>query len=54
MLTCPLLDKLQTLKFYGMLKALDEQMNMTDIDTPGLADRPGTDRKTKPTHDHTA
>jgi len=41
MLTCPLLDKLQTLKFYGMLKALDEQMNMTDIDKLSFEDRLG-------------
>ncbi len=41
MLTQPLFDKLQTLKFFGMLKALQEQMNMTDIENLTFQDRLG-------------
>ena len=31
MLTHPIFEKLQQLRFYGMLKALEEQMQMPDI-----------------------
>ena len=39
MLTHPILDKLQQMKFYGMLKALEEQMQMPDIAELGFEDR---------------
>ena len=39
MLTHPILDKLQQMKFYGMLKALEEQMQMADISNLGFEDR---------------
>ena len=32
MLIHPILDKLQALRFFGMLNALDEQMKMPDIE----------------------
>lgn len=41
MLTHPTLDKLQILHFYGMLKALQEQMQMTDIDQLSFEERLG-------------
>jgi DNA replication protein DnaC len=41
MLTHPTLDKLQILRFYGMLKALQEQMQMTDIDQLSFEERLG-------------
>jgi DNA replication protein DnaC len=41
MLTHPTLDKLQSLRFYGMLKALQEQMQMTDIDQLAFEERLG-------------
>jgi DNA replication protein DnaC len=41
MLTHPLLEKLQTLRFHGMQKALDEQMRMPDINTLAFEDRLG-------------
>lgn len=41
MLTHPTLDKLQILRFYGMLKALQEQMQMTDIDQLAFEERLG-------------
>lgn len=41
MLTHPTLDKLQILHFYGMLKALQEQMQMTDIDQLAFEERLG-------------
>ncbi|MFO7972205.1 MAG: IS21-like element helper ATPase IstB [Desulfobacterales bacterium] len=41
MLTQPIFDKLQQLRFYGMLKALEEQMQMPDIDTLGFEERFG-------------
>jgi DNA replication protein DnaC len=41
MLIHPILDKLQTLRFFGMLKALEEQMNMPDIEKLSFEDRFG-------------
>jgi len=48
MLTQPIFDKLQQLRFHGMLKALEEQMQMPDIDKLGFEDRLGLllDRET--------
>ena len=55
MLTHPILDKLQTLRLYGMLKALQEQMQMPDIEQLAfeerlglLVDREMTERENKP------
>ena len=39
MLTHPILEKLQQMKFYGMLTALEEQMQMADIEKLGFEDR---------------
>lgn len=39
MLIQPIFDKLQQLRFYGMLKALEEQMQMPDIDKLGFEER---------------
>jgi DNA replication protein DnaC len=39
MLTHPITDKLQQLKFYGMLSALEEQMQMADIEKLTFEDR---------------
>ena len=39
MLILPILDKLQSLRFFGMLSALEEQMKMPDIDTVSFEDR---------------
>jgi len=41
MLTQPIFDKLQQLRVYGMLKALEEQMQMPDIDKLGFEERLG-------------
>ena len=41
MLTHPTLDKLQILRFYGMLKALQEQTQMTDINQLAFEERLG-------------
>lgn len=41
MLNHPTLEKLQTLRLSGMLKALTEQINMADIDTLGFEERLG-------------
>jgi len=41
MLTQPIFDKLQQLRFYGMLKALEEHRQMPDIDKFGFEDRLG-------------
>ena len=41
MLTHPLLDKLQQLRFYGMLAALDEQMQMADVNDLSFEERLG-------------
>lgn len=41
MLTQPILEKLQQLRFYGMLSALTEQMQMPDIDKLTFEDRLG-------------
>ena len=41
MLTHPLLDKLEILGFYGMLKALQEQMQMPDIEKLTFEERLG-------------
>jgi len=41
MLTHPVLEKLETLRFYGMLKALQEQMQMPDIDKLTFEERFG-------------
>lgn len=41
MLTQPILENLQKLRFYGMLIALEEQMQMPDIDTLGFEERLG-------------
>lgn len=48
MLTQPIFDKLQQLRVHGMLKALEEQMQMPDIDKLGFEDRLGLllDRET--------
>jgi DNA replication protein DnaC len=39
MLTHPILEKLQQMKFYGMLTALEEQMQMADIEKLSFEDR---------------
>ncbi|UCD81813.1 MAG: IS21-like element helper ATPase IstB [Desulfobacterales bacterium] len=39
MLTHPIADKLQQMKFYGMLTALEEQMQMADIEKLTFEDR---------------
>ena len=39
MLIHPILDKLQSLRFFGMLTALEEQMKMSDIDNLSFEDR---------------
>jgi DNA replication protein DnaC len=39
MLTHPILEKLQLMKFYGMLTALEEQMQMADISKLSFEDR---------------
>ena len=41
MLLHPILDKLQTLRFFGMLSALEEQMKMPDIEKLSFEDRFG-------------
>jgi len=41
MLIHPILDKLQTLRFFGMLSALEEQMKMPDIEKLSFEDRFG-------------
>lgn len=41
MLTQPILDKLQTLRFFGMLNALQEQMNMPNIEELSFEERLG-------------
>jgi len=41
MLHHPTLEKLQTLRLFGMYKALTEQMNMTDSDTLSFEERLG-------------
>lgn len=41
MLVHPILDKLQSLRFYGMLSALEEQMQMVDIDQISFDERLG-------------
>lgn len=41
MLTQPILENLQQLRFYGMLSALEEQMQMPDIDKLGFEERLG-------------
>jgi DNA replication protein DnaC len=41
MLTQPILQNLQKLRFYGMLTALEEQMRMPDIDKLGFEERLG-------------
>jgi DNA replication protein DnaC len=41
MLIHPTFDKLQTLRFHGMLKALQEQMQMPNIDQLGFEERLG-------------
>lgn len=41
MLTHPILDKLQTLRFHGMLTALQEQMQMPDIEGFAFEERLG-------------
>jgi DNA replication protein DnaC len=41
MLAQPIFDKLQQLRFYGMLKALEEHMQMPDIDKLGFEERLG-------------
>ena len=48
MLTHPIFEKLQQLRFYGMLKALEEQMQMPDINKLGFEERLGLllDRET--------
>ena len=48
MLTQPIFDKLQQLRFYGMLKALEEHMQMPDIGKLGFEERLGLllDRET--------
>ena len=40
MLTHPTLDKLQTLRLHGMLKALNEQLKTPDIDSLSFEERP--------------
>jgi transposase len=48
MLMHPILDKLQSLRFFGMLSALEEQMKMPDIEKLNFEDRFGllVDRET--------
>lgn len=48
MLMHPILDRLQTLRFFGMLSALEEQMKMPDIEKLSFEDRLGllVDRET--------
>ena len=48
MLIHPILDKLQTLRFFGMLKAFEEQINMPDIENLSFEERLGllVDRET--------
>jgi len=48
MLMHPILDRLQTLRFFGMLSALEEQMKMPDIEKLSFEDRFGliVDRET--------
>ncbi|MBW2671041.1 MAG: IS21-like element helper ATPase IstB [Deltaproteobacteria bacterium] len=41
MLTHPIFEKLEQLRFYGMLKALEEQMQMPDIKQLGFEERLG-------------
>jgi DNA replication protein DnaC len=41
MLVNPILDKLQTLRFFGMLSAFEEQVQMADIDQIGFDERFG-------------
>ena len=41
MLIHPMLDKLQTLRFFGMLSAFEEQMKMTDIENLSFDERFG-------------
>jgi DNA replication protein DnaC len=41
MLAHPIFNKLEQLRFYGMLKALEEQMQMSDIGTLGFEERFG-------------
>jgi DNA replication protein DnaC len=41
MLTQPILDKLQTLRFFGMLNALQEQMDMSNIEELRFEERLG-------------
>ncbi len=41
MLIHPMLDKLQTLRFFGMLSAVEEQMKMPDIEKPSFEERFG-------------
>lgn len=41
MLVHPILEKLQALRFYGMLKALEEQMQIPDIDKLSFEERLG-------------
>ena len=41
MLTQPIFENLQKLRFYGMLNALEEQMQMPDIDKLGFEERLG-------------
>ena len=41
MLMHPILDKLQSLRFFGMLSALEEQMKMPDIENLSFEDRFG-------------
>lgn len=41
MLTQPIFEKLGQLRFYGMLKTLEEQMQMPDIDNLGFEERLG-------------
>ena len=40
MLTHPTLDKLQTLRLHGMLKALNEQLKTPDLDSLSFEERP--------------
>jgi hypothetical protein len=41
MLTHPTIDKLRTLKFTGMAKAMEEQMSMPDIESLSFDERLG-------------
>ena len=41
MLMHPILDNLQSLRFFGMLKALEEQMKMSDIEKLSFEERFG-------------